>query len=128
MIKKTLIIIRKMTNNFKLKRKYRKNKTIIESYYVSNDVKLGINCHIGKKVYISQKCSIDNYSYINSRFNFSIIESNTIIGKFCSIGDSVIIGLGSHNYNYISTHPFLYDKNFTKNLKKDRFQKLLHRL
>lgn len=49
---------------------------------------------------------IDNYTYIgpNSKIN------NTSIGKFCSIGPDVKIGLGMHPTNLISTYPAFYSK------------------
>lgn len=84
----------------------------IKSYNVSKDIILKKKVAIGKKVYISNNVKIDKYSYCNSNFNWSIIESNVSIGKFCSIGPGVSIGLGNHNYNYLSTHPFLYNKKY----------------
>lgn len=41
------------------------------------------------------------YSYINN----GIIRSYSEIGRFCSIGRNVSIGLGVHDYNNFSTHP-----------------------
>jgi len=49
-----------------------------------------------------------NYSYISN--NSYII--NTAIGKFCSIGPRVLIGLGRHpSRTYVSTHPVFYSKS-----------------
>lgn len=81
----------------------------------SKKIKFGYNCEIrnsifkghnalGKNVSI-QNSYIDNYTYIS---DFSTIR-NTKIGKFCSIGPSVKIGLGKHPFNeFISSHPLFY--------------------
>ena len=50
---------------------------------------------------------IDSYSYVQS--NSTICNTN--IGKFCSIGSQVYIGLASHPLTFISTSPVFYDNS-----------------
>ena len=47
---------------------------------------------------------IGYYSYMNQ----GIIRSYSEVGRYCSIGREVSIGLGKHNYEGVSTHPSLY--------------------
>lgn len=67
------------------------------------------NSSIGKNVRINEKYIIDNtkiedYTYIA----FNSIISETIIGKFCSIGPNFVCGWGIHPINGISTAPMFY--------------------
>jgi virginiamycin A acetyltransferase len=53
---------------------------------------------------------IGNHTYINK---YCLIDRNTeSIGNFCSIAYGVKIGLGNHPTNWVSTHPFAYDKKY----------------
>ena len=69
------------------------------------------NVQIGKNVYFYFKnlflCNvvIGDYSYI-----LSGQVKNTIIGKYCSISNYVMIGMDNHPQKWLSTHPFQYDK------------------
>lgn len=68
-----------------------------------------INTTLGKftKIYPEaslRNCAIGDYTYISKK---SII-SNTVIGKFCSIGPNFFSGWGVHPSNGISTHPMFY--------------------
>lgn len=51
---------------------------------------------------------INSYSYIGG----SSKVSRTTIGKFCSIGENVRIGLGKHPLSCQSTYPGFYTNNF----------------
>lgn len=64
--------------------------------FAENDVKI-LNCEI------QGVCWFGMHSYINNGF----IRSHSEIGRFCSIGRNVSIGLGVHDYNNFSTHPLL---------------------
>lgn len=48
-----------------------------------------------------------SYSYVGGRCRLQ----NCKIGKFCSIGAEVLIGLGVHPLHYKSTHPGFYAKD-----------------
>jgi len=68
------------------------------------NVKFGKHNYIADKVLISES-SIDNYSYI-ARCSWL---HNTDIGKFTSIGNGVMCGLGIHpTSKYVSSHPLFY--------------------
>ncbi len=62
--------------------------------------------HVGKEV------SVDSYSYISGPNTF---VNSAKIGKYSSIALGVTIGLNDHNYNYVTTHPFLYSKSLGVN-------------
>jgi len=49
-------------------------------------------------------CTIGEYSYIAT----NSIVCRCSIGKFCSIGPNVVIGLGDHPTNFVSTAPVFY--------------------
>lgn len=53
-----------------------------------------MNCRVGKYTYIKPGC----------------VLKNADIGNFCSIANNVMIGLGQHPTNLISTHPIFYKK------------------
>jgi len=82
-----------------------KNPTLKLGKFVEiKNVKFGKYNYIADKVLIS-KSSIDNYSYI-ARCSWL---HNTDIGKFTSIGNGVMCGLGIHpTSKYVSSHPLFY--------------------
>lgn len=53
---------------------------------------------------VVKNVKIGNYTYVS--YNSKI--SNTVIGKFCSIGPNFIAGWGIHPTHGISTHPMFY--------------------
>lgn len=84
-----------------------KNNNLQLSFYTNLK-----NVKIGENVFIGQHCSflnteIGSFSYCNSN---SIIR-DAIIGKFVSIGSEVLIGVGEHPTNFVSTHPAFYANN-----------------
>jgi acetyltransferase-like isoleucine patch superfamily enzyme len=59
---------------------------------------------------VLDKVKIDDFSYISN----DAIINNVVIGKFCSIGPSVQIGLGPHPTKvFVSTYPAFYTKKFS---------------
>lgn len=108
--------MKKMIKYIYLKLKYLKNKTTLKSYDVSLNTKMGKYCLIGKNTKIDCNVIVGDFTYFNSEYHWIMIESNTKIGKFCSIAPGVTIGLGNHNYNNVTTHPFLYNKYYLKKL------------
>jgi len=88
--------------NVVLKLKYKKLLIGCESHLTDvtfeNFVALGTNVQLNNS-------SVGKHSYISSN---SLIR-NTKIGRFCSIGPNVKIGLGKHpTLEFISTHPVFY--------------------
>jgi len=70
------------------------------------------NSHFGNFVHLGDEVKLINsdigdHSYVNA--NTRIIKSN--IGKYCSIGPNVILGMGIHPTDLISTHPAFYSNN-----------------
>ena len=70
--------------------------------------KLDAPVDIADHVTVYGNTSIGKFTYINVG---SVIFSNVSIGKFCSVGRSVEIGLARHPVNYLSTHPFQIAKS-----------------
>ena len=58
------------------------------------------------------QCGLKLGSHTRLRSSVSI-NSKTNIGRYCSIANGVIIGLGSHPMNHLSTSSFFYDKGRT---------------
>ncbi len=50
-------------------------------------------------------CEIGMFSYVNG----SLKLARARIGRFCSIGEDVVINPGNHPVNFVSTHPFASD-------------------
>lgn len=83
--------------------------TRIYNYRLSRSIKPGRHVMIRSKTEIGRDVSIGNYSYISGPVNY--IESASI-GKFCSIARQTVIGVGDHNYNWVTTHPVLAGKSY----------------
>lgn len=67
---------------------------------------------------------LGEYTYTGQ---FSVIMHSKI-GKYCSISWGVTIGAGEHDYNKITTHDFLYNRNYdinNDNVSYDRFEQPL---
>lgn len=61
--------------------------------------------------------TVDAYSY--GAFEINKIEPGTSIGSFCSIAPNVHIGLLNHPFNYILTHPILFDQHYGIPINKE---------
>jgi acetyltransferase-like isoleucine patch superfamily enzyme len=90
--------------------------TFVASNRVSIGVQIGRYCWIRQGVEVCSKVKIGDYSYIIGP-NTYIGEA--VIGKFCSIARNVIIGPIDHNYNCVSTHPFIFS-TFYKFIEHDK--------
>ncbi len=103
-----------LLNPYKFYLYYKRKKYI--SKYKEKFLSLGLgvsinNTNFGKYVHLGDNVSLNNvkigdHTYVNSRSY--IVHSK--IGKFCSIGQNVTLGLGNHPTNLISTHPAFYSK------------------
>ena len=51
-------------------------------------------------------CYFGRYSYIGENCDFREVK----IGKYCSLGARITCVLGQHPTNFVSTHPFCYQK------------------
>ena len=113
----------KLVNNgirrfYKLFKDVRKKRAELEEIRAVNPTCVIDNCvfdgvSFGKFVTILnaaclQKVTIDDFSYISN--NSQLV--NTHIGKFCSIGPYVQIGLGPHpTKTFVSTYPAFYSNS-----------------
>ncbi|MSS44404.1 CatB-related O-acetyltransferase [Anaerosalibacter bizertensis] len=86
---------------------FKKKKIRISPLAYYDDV-----CVFKENIYIDRFCNLhnvkmDEYSYVGYRTSIGCCT----IGKYCSIGADVKIGLGKHPTNYISTSPIFYTEN-----------------
>lgn len=70
------------------------------------------NCSFGKHTRIYSRTTLNNvefgdYSYAGSGCHLNLCK----IGKYCSIAQEVMIGLGIHPLHFKSTHPGFYAKS-----------------
>lgn len=87
------------------------------------------NCEISSKGRITppfflQNVKMGDYSYLSKNPQVS----NTIIGKFCSIGPNFCCGLGIHPTNCVSTSPMFYStdkQNGTTLCKRNKIEEHL---
>jgi len=89
------------TKNFFLKFKY--PKVLIGRNSVLTKVTFEKYSSLGERVVLVNS-KIGNHSYISRSGQIH----NATIGRFCSIGPGVKIGLGIHPTDFISTHPVFY--------------------
>lgn len=87
------------------------------------------NSYKGKNTKLYSKFRISNtiisdYTYVAE----NAIISNTIIGKFCSIGPNLICGWGIHPTNGISSHPMFYSKMKQNGMTLSNVNKIRERL
>lgn len=115
-----------LLNSVLLKRKLKKKGVKIGMRFVPSDLVIDRGCLVGKKTHIADNVKIGKFSYLNSNALDVFIESNTIIGDYCSIAPGVIIGMGNHDTRLCTTHPILFDSYYinllnweTINLKRE---------
>ena len=76
----------------------------IDSAYVSINAKISEKVVVSPDCIIEGNCEIGKYTYMQSGCNIN----NTCIGKFCSIGNNVLINPWQHPIDLVSTSPKLY--------------------
>lgn len=103
--------ITKLINLIYFSLKARKLHLRLESLDITRDCIFEGNNYIHKGVKIGPKCKIGRFSYLSGP---STVINDTHIGKFCSLALGVKIGLDEHDYNLVSTHPFLYSSKYGK--------------
>lgn len=84
---------------------YIDNKTVLEGNNLINDYSRLLSVNLGRYSYVSPFCIL--------------IDCN--IGKYCSIGPGVKIGLGVHPIDQISTSPYIYNEQLFKGRRKEDF-------
>lgn len=84
--------------------KISENSVFVDYMSFCNSVKFGENISIGRYS-ILNNCSIGSYTYTSNNCTIN----NASIGRFCSLGSGVKIGLGKHpTRDFVSTHPLFY--------------------
>lgn len=78
----------------------------VESRQVAWRAKLGKHVIIRAGSEVGPNVSIGDYSYISGPRSY--VEAASI-GKFCSIARQTTIGVSGHDYNKVTTHPFIID-------------------
>ncbi len=82
-----------------------KKVAISFSSSISIKAKIDSNCFFTGNSQISSHAEIGEYTY-----GHNVTIHHAKIGKYCSIGPDVKIGLDEHPLDKISTHPKFYDK------------------
>lgn len=88
---------------------------LIEREYVRNKLKIGYMCLVQNTTFGFCNTIYEKATLVNVALgDFTYIASgtairNTTIGKFCSIGPEILIGLGKHPTSmFVSTHPLFF--------------------
>ena len=89
------------------------SRCVLEGKSSVGDYTKIINSNLG------EHASVQRYNYIDScnigRFSYTgknCIALKCNIGAFCSISYNTCIGGGEHPYHYVTSHAFLYSKDF----------------
>jgi acetyltransferase-like isoleucine patch superfamily enzyme len=81
----------------------------IKAAEIGRDIQLHKNVTLERGSYIYTK-SVGRYTYINK---YCLVDKSVeSIGSFCSIAYGCKIGLANHPVDWVSTHPFAYDKKY----------------
>ena len=83
-------------------------RTKVKSTDVSFGAQIGLGTKIQKFTIIDRRTEIGAYTYIGRRCTIAAAQ----IGRYCSIGDGVSIGLGAHNLSAISTSTQFHKEGF----------------
>lgn len=81
----------------------------IHANTLAKQVKLGKKITLEKGCYIGAR-EIGNFTFIG--MNSYIDKSTASIGSFCSIAMHARISLKNHPLDWVTTHPFTYNKNY----------------
>ena len=90
----------------RLLKKYKDKEVSIGLFTSVKETELGHNVFLGNQVSIN-KSVLGDFSYVNSNSKIN----RAYIGKFCSIASNVVMGLGKHPTDLVSTHPSFYSNN-----------------
>lgn len=92
-------------HHFSLKhlRDWWKNRHLSFFVFYDKYTVISDKCRIQRSVVI-RKSTINEYSYIGHNTNIN----NTTIGKYCSFSKNIIIGIGTHPTNFVSTSPLFF--------------------
>jgi acetyltransferase-like isoleucine patch superfamily enzyme len=85
---------------------------------IARGVVVAGNCEFGENVKIYENSvlsnvSVNDYSYIGGDCRLK----NCVVGKFCSVGTEIQIGVGMHPIDKISTYPGFYSSQATGSVR-----------
>jgi len=80
-----------------------KKKLNTSSIRIQSDSNVDSNSMVGEYTYIGKRC----------------VVTKAIIGRYCSIGNNVSIGIGEHDYTKISTSAQFYDDPYLELTAKE---------
>lgn len=112
--------------NRKLEKKFKDKSLKIGYMSIVQNCKFGQYNTIGDNVSITN-VEVNDMTYITSGTSIK----NAVIGKFCSIGQNCLIGLGKHpSSTFVSTHPVFFSPlkqtqiSFTEKSEFKEFEKI----
>lgn len=88
--------------------------SIAPNSFIPSSAKAEYPINLMHNVTIYGNTKIGKFTYVNVN---TVVYPNTNIGRFCSIARNCEIGVAMHPYQYLSTHPFQFDKTIFKNNK-----------
>lgn len=91
-----------------------RNSTRIKSTDVSLRAAVGRGVKIQRGTFVDKHSTIGAFSYLGKNCAVSVAT----IGRYCSIGDSVVIGPGDHDMDQVSTSTEFQNDVFTNLTKK----------
>lgn len=96
-----------------IQNKYRfSNATVDYGCCINHQSKIAPHVHLLSNVIVNFS-DIGSYTYIGK----NCLIQNTKIGRFCSIANDVLIGLGKHPTHFFSTSPLFYRTKNPLNIK-----------
>ena len=96
-----------------IQNKYRfSNATVDYGCCINQQSKIAPHVHLLSNVIVNFS-EIGSYTYVGK----NCLIQNTKIGRFCSIANDVLIGLGQHPIHFFSTSPLFYRTNNPLNIK-----------
>lgn len=81
----------------------------VETWSVSRGAQIGRRAIVRRGVEMGSDVTLGDFSYVSGPRTY--VESARI-GKFCSIARQTVIGVGNHNVNAVTTHPFAISPEF----------------
>jgi len=80
--------------------------------FVGKGAKIEFPIHLMHATTVYGSVELGRFTYVNVG---SVIYPHTIIGRYCSIARNCEIGVANHPVEYLSTHPFQFDKTIFNN-------------
>jgi acetyltransferase-like isoleucine patch superfamily enzyme len=95
-----------------LKENSQSGGSIAPNAFIAKNAKVEYPINLMHAVTVYGSVTLGHYTYINVN---SVIYPQVIIGRFCSIARNCEIGVAEHPIEYLSTHPFQFDKTIFSN-------------